>query len=172
MRFIPRVGNIRRQDLTRQRHATHQPPGNQPPVRYPILRKTMNRASRRALFFAHVPDPNYVAANDPLIQYYTPPPLINPPPLMPIVFFGNGKFGWQRGHRAVPTRKLAEETAKAGSVVILVPERGTSTRCVQTTPGLAPGPNTPRRQFHQSTERMVLRLCCGHRFVTLKDNSL
>ena len=108
---------------------------------------TRNRRQRRAI----IRQPQNAA----VLQAQTPPTAYNGNNPQPMIFWGRGQFMWRKPHGSVPTKKMAEETAKAGAVVIFTPERGTTNRCHE----------TGNQEFHETTPRVIEIQRCRHRYI-------
>ncbi|KAJ3172406.1 hypothetical protein HDU88_005728 [Geranomyces variabilis] len=60
------------------------------------------------------------------------PPAWGPAPVMaprPLLFVGQAKFKWQKGHGSVPTATMMREFAIQNGIGVYSPERGTSNHC-------------------------------------------
>jgi hypothetical protein len=133
------------------------------PVKNINLNRSMNRRQRRALLYpiAQFPAPQAI------LNYYRPNnPYLNAAPLQ-LINIGRAEFSWAKGYPSVPTKALMREAAIAESVVFVWPERGSSDRCLQTTPALAPGPHMPIRSYHQNHVVTEQRPRCRHRYSPL-----
>jgi hypothetical protein len=157
---------ITAQDLSTRRYEPNQ--GVPIPARNRNITLSMNRRQIRGILYSNVvnhvaPDAHHQA----ILDYYRPiQQYANGGPL-PLIHIGQAGFMWNKGYPSIPTKTLMRETAIAGSVVFVWPERGTSNRCLQTTPAIAIGPNAPVRNYHQNTVMHANTRRCTHRYCTL-----
>ncbi|KAJ3157526.1 hypothetical protein HDU86_003177 [Geranomyces michiganensis] len=78
-----------------------------------------NRGGRRSM--VHMPP-----HNPPAPQTWGPAQVMAP---RPILFVGEAKFQWQKGHGSVPTKAMTREFAVQNGIAVYCPERGTSDHC-------------------------------------------
>ncbi|KAJ3164687.1 hypothetical protein HDU88_005121 [Geranomyces variabilis] len=81
-----------------------------------------NRAGRRSIIPPVIPAP----------PAWGPAPVVAPRPLL---FVGQAKFKWQKGHGSVPTATMMREFAIQNGIGVYSPERGTSDHCQESVVG-------------------------------------
>jgi hypothetical protein len=121
----------------------------------------MNRRARRLLN-----DPtNQDAVMHNALAYFNHPSDFNNIMPLPMIYWGRGDFPWAKGYGAVPTKTLARETAIAGAVVTMTPERGSSGRCLASIPILHAAPDHTNRTFHRTRKATEFQRRCNHKYV-------